>query len=105
MAANACGSLASAANAWSGSPGPKTLGNSPVTLHLEIPNVDDAWEKATTAGCTVAMPLDNMFWGDRYGKVVDPYGHHWSLSSRIEDLTVEQMKERGEKAFAGEPCS
>jgi PhnB protein len=85
---------------YGGSPGPKALGNSPVTLHLEIPNVDEAWEKATAAGCTVAMPLENMFWGDRYGKVVDPFGHHWSLSSRVEELTVEQMKERGDEAFA-----
>ena len=89
---------------YGGSPGPKTLGNSPVTLHLESPNVDETWAKATAAGCTVAMPLDNMFWGDRYGKVVDPYGHHWSLSSRIEELTFDQMAERGAAAMASPEC-
>jgi PhnB protein len=89
---------------YGGSPGPKTLGNSPVTINLETPNVDEAWTKATEAGCTVTMPLDNMFWGDRYGKLVDPFGHHWAMSSRIEDLTFEQMKERGAKAFASPEC-
>jgi PhnB protein len=89
---------------YGGSPGPNKLGNSPVTIHFETPNVDAAWDKAVKAGCTVAMPLDNQFWGDRYGKVVDPFGHHWSLSSRVEELTPDQMMERAGKAFA-EPCS
>jgi PhnB protein len=84
---------------YGGSPGPNKLGNSPVTIHLETPNVDTSWDRAVKAGCTVAMPLDNQFWGDRYGKLVDPYGHHWSLSSRIEELTPEQMMERSKTAF------
>jgi len=87
------------------SPGPLTLGNSPVVIHLETPNVDRAFERAASAGCKVTMPLADMFWGDRYGKLVDPFGHHWSLSSRIENLTVEEMKKRGDEAFANMgPC-
>ncbi len=85
-----------------GSTGPK--GNSPVTLHLWVSDADAAFAQAVGAGATVAMPLANMFWGDRYGKVVDPFGHHWSIAAHLEDLTPEQMQERMLAAFSGSPC-
>lgn len=61
----------------------------PVTLHLCVPSADDAIAKAAAAGGTVTMPADDMFWGDRYGKLTDPFGHEWSFSH---PLTEEQKK-------------
>ncbi len=71
-------------------------GPSPVTLHWCVPNCDAAIEKAQQAGATVTMPAADMFWGDRYGQIVDPFGHAWSFSH---PLTAEQ-KEAAEKAWA-----
>jgi uncharacterized glyoxalase superfamily protein PhnB len=82
-----------------GGAGPLRLGGTPVSLHLFVPDADTVFQSAVDAGATVAAPLENMFWGDRYGKVIDPYGHHWAIASRVEDLTHEEMQRRGE-AFA-----
>jgi PhnB protein len=84
-----------------GSLGPQAWGGSPVTLHLGVEDADAAFNRAVEAGASVAMPLADMFWGDRYGKVVDPFGHHWSIASHLEDLTPEQIQERAAAAFAG----
>ena len=70
-------------------------GESPVTLHLCVKNCDAAIEKAVKAGATVKMPAADMFWGDRYGKIIDPFGHSWSFSH---PLTAEQKAE-AEKAW------
>ncbi len=85
-----------------GSVGP--AGGSPVTIHLYVTDADAAFARAVEAGATVSMPLADMFWGDRYGKLVDPYGHHWSIAEHLEDLTPEQTQERMAAAFAGAPC-
>jgi len=77
-------------------------GNSPVTIHLYVTDADAAFARAVEAGATVTMPLADMFWGDRYGKVVDPFGHHWSIAEHLEDLSPEQMMERM-AAFTGAP--
>ena len=88
-----------------GSLGPSN-GHSPVTIHLYVTDADATFDRAVEAGATVAMPLANMFWGDRYGKLVDPFGHHWSLATHIEDVSPEQMKERMEAAMAqGADCA
>jgi PhnB protein len=79
-------------------------GRSPVTLHLYVPDADATFNQAVEAGATVTMPLADMFWGDRFGKLVDPFGHHWSVATHLEDPTPEQMKERMAAAFAGAPC-
>ncbi|WAL62186.1 VOC family protein [Thermocoleostomius sinensis] len=71
---------------------PNTLGGSPVILHLEVDDVDAWFERAVRTGASIAMPLENMFWGDRYGKLVDPFGHQWSLASPIEPLTPEHRQ-------------
>ena len=84
-----------------GSTGPN--GHSPVTIHLYVTDADAAFTRAVEAGATVRMPLADMFWGDRYGKVVDPFGHHWSIAAHLEDLTPEQMQERMAAAFCGPP--
>ena len=85
-----------------GSVGPD--GSSPVTIHLDVTDADASFARAVEAGASVAMPLADMFWGDRYGKLVDPFGHHWSLAEHLEDLTPEQMQERMAVAVAGQPC-
>ncbi|PSB06583.1 glyxoylase [filamentous cyanobacterium CCP1] len=66
-----------------GSMSPNTLGGSSVTLHLDVEDVDAWFERAVRAGATVTMPVEDMFWGDRYGKLVDPFGHHWSIASPL----------------------
>jgi PhnB protein len=58
-------------------------GPSPVTLHLDVPCCDTAIAQAAAAGATVTMPAADMFWGDRYGQVIDPFGHHWSFAHRL----------------------
>ena len=70
------------------------VASSPVTIHLYVTDVDAAFGRAVEAGAKVVMPLADMFWGDRYGRLVDPFGHHWSIAEHLEDLTPEQMKER-----------
>ena len=74
-----------------GSVGPKKLNGSPVTMHVYVPDVDRVFEQAVAAGATVRMPLENQFWGDRYGQVVDPFGHNWSIATHVKDLTQEEM--------------
>lgn len=76
--------------AWN-SRGPNTLGGTPVTLHLYLEDCDAAFARAVDAGATSRMPPADMFWGDRYGQVVDPYGHVWALATHQRDLTPEQM--------------
>jgi uncharacterized glyoxalase superfamily protein PhnB len=73
---------------------PQSLGNATGSLHLYVPNVDAAVKRAVDAGARVSMPIADMFWGDRYGKVTDPFGHEWGLATRKEDLTAAQMKKR-----------
>jgi PhnB protein len=72
---------------------PQALGGSPVTIHLQMGDVDAFWEKALTAGATVKMPLADQFWGDRYGQLVDPFGHRWSIGERKSPVSEEQLKE------------
>ena len=63
---------------------PKALNGTPVTMHLDCPQVDTLWAQATAAGATVVLPLADQFWGDRYGIVRDPFGHQWSMATRSE---------------------
>lgn len=90
-----------------GSLGPKALKGSPVTLHLYVQDVDAAIKQAVAAGAQVTMPAADMFWGDRYGQVVDPFGHRWSIATHKEDLTPEEiqrnMAQMGEMEGCGDP--
>jgi PhnB protein len=70
-------------------------------LMIYVPDVDALFKQAVDAGATVTMPLDNQFWGDRYGKLRDPFGHSWHLATHIEDVSPEEMTKRAEAAFAG----
>lgn len=82
---------------------PKALGGTPVTIHRFVPDVDAAIQRAADAGATVVMPAADMFWGDRYGVVQDPFGHKWSLATHKQDLTPEQMRKGMEEAFKQHP--
>ena len=73
--------------------GPKALGGSPVTIHLSVVDADATFKRATAAGATPRMPVTEMFWGARYGQVVDPFGHVWSVATQVRDLTPEQIFE------------
>jgi uncharacterized glyoxalase superfamily protein PhnB len=83
-----------------GARGPKALGGSPVTIHLYVPNVDEVFERATKAGATVKMPLADMFWGDRYGKLEDPFGHCWSVATHVKDVSPEELEKASKAEFA-----
>lgn len=78
---------------------PQKLGGTPVTLHLNVADVDAVFNRAVAAGATVMRPLANMFWGDRFGVVTDPFGHVWGLSTHIEDVPPEEMARRAEAAM------
>ena len=72
--------------------GPKALGGSPVTIHLQVEDADASFQRAVDAGATVRMPLADMFWGDRYGIVEDPWGHRWSIAEHIRDVPMDELK-------------
>jgi uncharacterized glyoxalase superfamily protein PhnB len=74
-----------------------------VVLHLYVDDVDDLYERAVTAGATVLMPLQDCFWGDRYAILRDPFGHCWSMATRIEDLSPQQLQKRGMEFNAQHP--
>ena len=74
-----------------GAHGPQTLKVTPVTIHLQVEDADAAFARAMRAGAMVTMPLADMFWGDRYGQVVDPFGHHWSIATHLREVSREEM--------------
>ena len=80
--------------------GPQLLGGTPVSLYLYVEDADKAFHRATSAGATVTMPIADMFWGDRCGQFVDPFGHKWSVGTRKEDLSPEDIQKRGAAFFA-----
>jgi PhnB protein len=80
-----------------GNKSPQTLGGTPLELFMYFENVDEAWDRAVKAGATSVMPLSNQFWGDRYGKLKDPFGHGWAVAQHVEDVSPEEMKKRHEE--------
>lgn len=79
---------------------PIAEGNWPLRINLYVPDADAQWAQALAAGCTVVFPLQDQFWGDRYGQVQDPKGFVWSIATRKEHLTREEMDDRARKLFA-----
>ena len=77
--------------------GPKARKGTSVTIHLYVNDVNAAFAKAAAAGATVKMPLEDMFWGDRYGVLVDPFGHQWSLATHVRDVSPEEMQQAMQK--------
>ena len=72
---------------------PTALGGTPVTIHLTVTDVDAKFQQAVDAGATVLAPLEDQFWGDRYGVVRDPFGHHWSLGQPVREVSMEEIEE------------
>ena len=73
---------------------PESIGGTGSGVHLYVRDVDAAVARAMAAGATLTMPVADMFWGDRYGKLLDPFGHEWSVATHKEDPTPEQIAER-----------
>jgi PhnB protein len=80
---------------------PMSLGGSPVTIHLVVPDVDATVAQAAVAGATITMPVADVFWGDRYGQIVDPFGHRWSIATPKKNLSDEDMREAMMRAMPG----
>jgi PhnB protein len=79
---------------------PKEVGATTVGLFLYVGDVDEVVQQAIDAGATLTMPVEDQFWGDRYGKVTDPFGHEWQIATHVEDLTREEIARRGQEAMA-----
>ena len=73
--------------------GPKRLNGSPVIIHLYVEDADAFVARSAEAGANVTMPVAEMFWGDRYGRLQDPFGHMWSVSTHVRDVTPDEMKQ------------
>jgi PhnB protein len=82
-----------------GSFGPKSLKGSPVTIHLQVEDADAVFERAVGAGAKIKMPIEDAFWGDRYGVLEDPFGHQWSGATHVRDMTPEEIQQAAQKAF------
>ncbi|MDA7951968.1 MAG: VOC family protein [Pirellulaceae bacterium] len=79
---------------------PEQLGGSPVSMCVYFEDADSVFKKAVEEGATVACEMMDAFWGDRFGKIVDPFGHHWGIATHKEDLTPEQLQKGAEEWFA-----
>ena len=82
-----------------GARSPKAYGGSAVTLHVYVQDVDAAVERAVAAGATIRQPVEDRFYGDRSGGIVDPWGHVWNLASHVEDVAPDELTRRAEAAM------
>ena len=80
-----------------GTRSPQSLGGVHGSLHLYVENADASFDRAIKAGATLRYPLEDAFWGDRYGKVTDPFGHEWGIATRVKDLSPEEMEKAGKE--------
>ena len=79
---------------------PQTLGGTDVRITLQVDDANLIFERAVAAGARVNMPLQDMFWGARYGKFVDPFGHEWGINQQLQELTPEETQAKADKFFA-----
>jgi PhnB protein len=79
---------------------PKELGGTSASVFLYVEDVDSVVQDAIDAGATITMPVENQFWGDRFGSITDPFGHLWSIATHVEDVPPEEMAERAKAAMA-----
>lgn len=84
----------------SGNRGPDIVGSTTVSIHLQVPNADKAFARAVEAGAAVIMPVADMFWGDRFGTLRDPFGHEWSVAHHVRDVSPAEMAAAAKKAFS-----
>jgi PhnB protein len=92
--------LAEESPEW-GNHSPPTLGGTPVRLHLYVEDVDGVVQRAVEHGAKVVIPVEDQFYGDRAGRIEDPYGHLWIVSTRVEDLSLEEIERRAAALFGG----
>jgi len=76
-----------------GSLGPRALKGSPVMIHLYVDDVDATVARAVSAGAKVTMPVADMFWGDRYGQLEDPFDHRWSVATHVRDVSADEIRQ------------
>ncbi|SON57336.1 putative enzyme related to lactoylglutathione lyase [Hartmannibacter diazotrophicus] len=88
-----------------GMKGPETLGGSPVSVHVFVPDVDAFAAKAEAAGATITMPVGDQFWGDRFCMMRDPFGHHWSFATHKLDMTPGELLEASKAPFGEGMCA
>jgi PhnB protein len=79
--------------------GPKSIGGTPVTLHVYVEDADSVFDRAVEAGAKALRPMENRFYGDRSGQFEDPFGHRWDVSTHVEDVPPEEMAKRAEEAM------
>ena len=79
---------------------PQSTNGLPSSLHIYVDDADAAFERALRAGAKVRYPLENAFWGDRYGKVTDPFGHEWGIATRVREMTLEETQQAAEAWLA-----
>ena len=79
---------------------PKEIGGATVSIFLYVEDVDSVVQDAVDAGATITMPVEDMFWGDRFGQVSDPFGHIWQVATHVEDVSPEDMEKRAQEAMA-----
>jgi PhnB protein len=84
----------------SGNRSPQSLGGSPVSIFMYVESVDSVFDQAVKAGAKADMPPQDMFWGDRFGKLTDPFGHAWAVATHIEDVAPQEMEKRAQAAMA-----
>ena len=79
--------------------GPATLGGTPFALHIYTEDADKLYKQAVDAGAIPVMPVTDMFWGDRYGQIQDPFGHRWAIATHTKDVSPQEMQEAAKKFF------
>lgn len=82
-----------------GAVGPRSVGGTPVTIHVYVEDVDDVFARALAAGAKELRPVSDEFYGDRLGQFEDPWGHKWSVATHVEDVSAEEMAERAKAAM------
>jgi PhnB protein len=80
---------------------PPSIGGTPITLHLTTDDVDSLWQRALDAGAEVHAPLQDAFWGERHGQIIDPFGHRWGLAQRIRVVPHDEVVQAAAAAFGG----
>ena len=85
-----------------GNKSPQTIGGNPMSFGLYVKDVDQAFQKAIAAGVTMVMPIEDMFYGDRVGHVMDPFGYKWMITTHKEDMSFEEMQKRSDEMFSGQ---
>ena len=83
-----------------GASSPQTLNGTPVSMHIYVEDVDTFFKRAIDAGATETMPVNDVFWGDRYGKLKDPFGHEWGIATHKTDLTTEEIQKGAQEFFS-----